>query len=131
MVQIRHAGETRKSRGRKIFYAEASMSDVNSELLSSEGDDHKEVGDGLSTKHCKKIGIRLKMVATGMVILGGMGLYLAGYQTMEHSQLSKKAGGIIGSKESILFISGWTLIVFSSYGLMKNEPLKSERVTSI
>jgi len=128
VVQMKRATHN-VNKSRKILYTEANSSNEDSELLFSNIGSFKE--EALShNKPCNKIGFRLKMLATAMIGLGGIGLYVAGFQTMEHSQISKETSRV-ATKETVLFLVGWVLIVISLYGFWKTEPKKAERVTSL
>ena len=125
--------EKSSSKARHIFYTEASLSSGSNsfedleDALASKKDYSQE-----KAKSCTKIGFRLKLIATLMIIFGGIGLYICGYEAMEHSHLSSQdTHKLLATSNSPIMIVGWILVVVSTYFLWPREPTKPERVTKL
>ena len=82
-------------------------------------------------RQCRKLGFGLRVVASLMLAFGGAGLYICGYQAMEHSQMPE-TNQLFGSRNSsIPMLVGWIMIVLSIYQLWTKEPHKVRFVTEL
>ena len=105
---------SKKSSTMKIYYNEAASSSGDSEIDSYQESLVKEESNRANIKPCQNISFCLSMVASSVIAFGGIGLYLCGYQAMEHSRMTGSQNQFMGSENAPIMLCGWSMIIFRS-----------------